>query len=65
MKTTRPIDKEGWIGDCRDEILVEEIFGSVSEFARLVEEMGDEFVHNGNVRVEYDEISDIHTFYRI
>jgi hypothetical protein len=49
------------IGDCRDEGLIEEIFGSVSEFARLVEENGDNFVF-GKVSIEYDEESDIHTF---
>jgi len=32
------------LGDCRNESLIEEIFGSVSEFARQVEENGNEFM---------------------
>jgi hypothetical protein len=50
------------IGDCRDESLIEEIFGSVSEFARLVEEMGDNFTFK-NFVVSYNEVEDIHSFY--
>ncbi len=50
------------LGDCRDEILVEDIFGSVSEFARQVENEGEEFVYRG-VSVKYDSNKDIHTFY--
>jgi hypothetical protein len=50
------------IGDCRDEELVESIFGSVSEFARQVEENGDAFTYGG-VIVEYDDETDIHTFF--
>ena len=49
------------VGDCRDEELIEEIFGSVSEFARLVEEKGDEFQY-GNFLVEYNKETDIHSF---
>lgn len=47
--------------DCRNEALVEEIFGSVSEFAHLVEERGDEFFYGG-WRVSYDARRDIHFF---
>jgi hypothetical protein len=50
------------IGDCRDEELVADLFGSVTSFARLVEEFGDEFTCRG-VTVRYDEETDIHTFY--
>ncbi len=50
-----------FIGDCRQEDVVEDIFGSVSEFARLVEEKGDSFRHVG-INVEYDEEKDIHIF---
>ncbi len=50
------------IGDCRDESLIDEIFGSVSEFACQVEENGDEFDYRG-VKVKYDDDADIHTFY--
>jgi hypothetical protein len=50
------------LGDCRNESLIEEIFGSVSEFARQVEECGDEFMF-GCIRVTYDQVKDIHTFW--
>ncbi len=48
-------------GDCRNEELVEEIFGSVSEFARLVEEKGDNFNY-GKFRVTYNPENDLHFF---
>ena len=48
-------------GDCRDEILVEKLFGSVTNFAQLVEQLGNEFVWDG-IQVDYDEASDIHFF---
>jgi len=50
------------LGDCRNESLIEDIFGSVSEFARQVEENGDEFTF-GYIRVTYDREKDIHTFW--
>ena len=50
------------LGDCREEALIATLFGSVSEFARLIEEFGDNFTTN-TVSVEYDEATDIHTFY--
>lgn len=50
------------LGDCRDEELIEQLFGSVSDFARVVEELGDSFTTDTLV-VEYDEDADIHTFY--
>ena len=50
------------LGDCRDERLVEEIFGTVSEFARLVEECGDEFEF-GRVSITYNVVLDIHYFW--
>ena len=34
---------ETMMSDCRNEKLIDELFGSVSEFARLVEENGDNF----------------------
>jgi hypothetical protein len=52
------------LGNCRDEALVESMFGSVSEFARQIEENGDNFVY-GNIKVVYDPKTDIHTFYKI
>jgi len=52
---------KGVYGTCQNEDLVKEIFGSVSEFARQIENNGDEFVYRG-VRVIYDKATDIHTF---
>lgn len=52
------------LGNCTDENVVEEIFGSVSEFARQVELNGDSFVYCG-VAVMYDEEKDIHQFDKI
>jgi 8-oxo-dGTP pyrophosphatase MutT (NUDIX family) len=51
------------IGDCRDEKLVDDIFGGVSEFARQIEINGDNFQY-GNINVSYDPRSDIHTFWK-
>jgi hypothetical protein len=50
------------IGTCIDETLVEYIFGSISEFARLIEENGDEFNYKG-IQISYDTPEDIHYFY--
>ena len=50
------------LGDCRDESLVIDLFGSVSEFARLVEERGNDFTY-GKVTVQYDPFRDVHTFF--
>ncbi len=52
------------IGDCRSEEVIEHIFGSVSEFACLVEEHGDNFEYNG-FQVVYNEKKDIHYFYEL
>lgn len=52
-------DEEG-----RNEGLIEEIFGSVSDFARLVEEKGDNFKYLG-IAVRYNSDKDIHSFFRI
>jgi len=52
------------IGNCRDEDLINIIFGSVSEFARQVELNGDEFVH-GQYTIKYNELEDIHYFYSL
>lgn len=52
------------IGDCRDENVIEQIFGSVSAFACAVEEYGDCFTY-GNVNVTYDDNLDRHTFSNI
>lgn len=51
-----------FLGDCRNENLIEEIFGSVSEFARLVEERGDNFEYQGIV-VKYNPRTDRHSFF--
>lgn len=55
-------NEEIFIGNCRNETLVEEIFGSVSEFARQVEEKGNSFWIDG-VLVKYDHTTDIHSFW--
>jgi hypothetical protein len=52
-----------FIGDCRNEELIEEIFGSTSEFARQVEENGDNFQIN-NFLVKYNKKTDIHSFFK-
>lgn len=52
------------IGTCQSEELIEELFGSVSEFARLVEEKGNNFTF-GKIKVKYNEKKDIHSFYLI
>lgn len=51
------------IGNCTQDDVIEDIFGSVSEFARQVEENGDEFLYNNDVVVKYDEANDIHYFF--
>ena len=53
------------IGNCTEEDVVDDIFGSVSEFARQVEENGDEFLYQNDVVVKYDEDNDIHYFYQL
>jgi hypothetical protein len=55
---------KAYLGTCQDEEMIELLFGTVSEFARLVEEHGDDFTV-GDTRVEYDEDSDVHSFYVI
>lgn len=50
------------LGNCINENLIEAIFGSISEFARQVEENGNEFKY-GSVQVTYDDDKDIHTFW--
>jgi hypothetical protein len=56
-----PLNK--MIGNCTQDDVVEDIFGSVSEFARQVEENGDEFLYNNSVTVKYDEVNDVHYFF--
>ena len=51
------------LGDCRDEDLVDELFGSVTDFANLIEKYGDNFEY-GNIKVLYNEKTDVHTFYK-
>jgi len=53
------------IGNCTMEDVVEDIFGSVSEFARLVEENGDEFLYKNSIVVKYDEDNDVHYFFEL
>jgi hypothetical protein len=51
------------LGDCRNENLIDDIFGSVSDFAGQVDRNGDEFVY-GNIKVTYDPETDIHYFWK-
>jgi hypothetical protein len=53
------------IGNCTMEDIVENIFGSVSEFARLVEENGDEFLYKNSIVVKYNEDNDVHYFFEL
>lgn len=58
------MDKSKAFGNCTQDDVVEEIFGSTSEFARQVEENGDQFVYR-NIIVKYDDAEDIHYFFEI
>jgi hypothetical protein len=60
MKESGQMD---YLGNCTEDDVVDDIFGNVSEFARVVEEHGDEFTI-GNLTVKYDEDQDIHYFYK-
>jgi hypothetical protein len=51
-----------FLGDCRNEDLVNELFGDVSAFARLIEEKGDNFTDK-NLVVKYNGKTDIHSFF--
>lgn len=51
-----------YLGNCIDEELVENIFGSVSCFTELVEEFGNNFTFD-NIIIEYDEDKNVHHFY--
>jgi hypothetical protein len=51
-----------YIGNCTEDEVVDDIFGNVSEFARMVELYGDEFAV-GDLVVKYDDDKDIHYFY--
>jgi len=55
------------LGTCQDELLIIDIFGSVSEFARVVEERGIDFVYgSGNrcIYVTYNSKTAIHSFWQ-
>lgn len=51
-----------YVGNCTNENVINDIFGSVTEFAQLVEENGNEFLYNG-YEITYDEKTDIHSFW--
>jgi len=53
------------IGNCTQEDVVDDIFGSVSEFACQVELNGDSFLYNNEVVVKYDEDNDVHYFFAL
>jgi len=50
------------LGTCQSEELINDIFGSVTDFAQAVEEYGDNFKY-GNYIIKYNDDLDIHTFY--
>ena len=52
-----------YLGNCTEDDVVDDIFGSMSEFARMVEKHGDDFTL-GNLVVKYDDDEDIHHFYK-
>lgn len=54
--------KLSYQGNCTENDVIEYIFGDVNNFARMVEEYGDEFAVDDLV-VKYDPIKDIHYFY--
>jgi hypothetical protein len=56
--------KVDYLGNCTDEELVIDIFGSVTNLATLIEQDGNEFIHQG-VMVKYNDDTDIHSFYRV
>lgn len=62
VKPTSKKLNEAILGDCRNEELVDDIFGHVSEFNRQVEIHGDNFKYQG-INVSYDPNTDIHTFW--
>ena len=49
-------------GNCTEDDVVDDIFGGVNNFARMVAEHGDEFTV-GKLVVKYDPETDIHSFY--
>lgn len=65
IKYTDRMKLDRMIGNCTMEDVVEDIFGSVSEFARLVEENGDEFLYKNSIVVKYDEDNDVHYFFEL
>ena len=52
-----------YLGNCTDEELVIDLFGSVTRLAQLISENGNEFTHQGIV-IKYNDDADIHSFYR-
>ncbi len=50
------------IGDCKSIELIEDIFGSVSEFARQIELKGNNFQY-GEYLVTYNKDEDTHSFF--
>ena len=51
-----------YYGNCTQDEIIEDLFGDVSAFACLVEELGDNFTDRGIMCV-YDPVTDIHSFY--
>ena len=59
---TEGFENLSYIGNCTDDDVIEHIFGDATNFAKAVEEHGDEFTIDDLV-VKYDPESDIHSFY--
>lgn len=53
-----------YVGNCTQDDVIDELFGSVTDFAQCVDEHGDDFELNG-LRVTYNQDTDIHSFYFI
>ena len=52
------------VGTCESVEVIEHFFGSVSEFARQVELNGNNFNYK-NIKVIYNEDTDVHSFFYI
>jgi len=60
--TPKNFDNLNYIGNCKDDDVIEHIFGDATNFAQAVEKYGNEFTVKDLV-VKYDPEADIHSFY--
>lgn len=66
VKQAQQYQAKGCIGDCRNEKIIRQIFGSVQKFSDEVEENGNEFTYvdgTQDIEVTYNKRTDIHTFW--